>query len=97
MTGKVQKMKNDAEAFKKAVELTAEDKQQIISDAIAEIYGENVTALEAMKIDTKTFRGGYLLHMFFKQVDDLADRNAQDKLAKNVAKYSAEQAMAKRK
>ena len=98
MTGKIQKMKNDTEAFKKEVEITEEEKVRILDEAIIEVYGKNKDFIEGIgKMSIKAFRGFYIMHTFYSMVDKLADEKTQKMLLEKVAAYQKKEELKHRK
>lgn len=73
MTGKVQKEKNELKELKKRVEISMEDRQKIMDEAVAEVHAQNADFLEAFKMPLKAFRGMYQVHILFNMIDKLVD------------------------
>lgn len=97
MTGKIQKQKNDVAAFKAAVQLSEEDKQSMINEAIAEIYAANSGMMDTLKISYPTFRGGFLLHTLFGQIQATVEKKCEATLAKKVEEYMTAKNLERRK
>lgn len=97
MTGKQQKAKNVMKDFLNRVELSQEDKIAIMDEAILEVHAENATFLETFKMPIKSFRGMYIVHTFFKMIDQRIEEKAQAKLMNNVETYQKEEELKKRR
>jgi hypothetical protein len=97
MTGKIQKAKNALEAFKERMTFSEAEKSALIDEAVCEIHAQNAGFLEEHKININVFRGLYINHTLFQQVDALVQKKLDDALAKRVAEYQAEEERRRRR
>lgn len=97
MTGKVQKEKNELKELKKRVEISMEDRQKIMDEAVAEVHAQNADFLEAFKMPLKAFRGMYQVHILFNMIDKLVDTKIQKVVDTRIQEYLDEQNTNKRK
>lgn len=97
MTGKEQKAKNDLEKLKKRVEISYEERQKIMDEAVIEVHSTNAEFLEAFKMPLKAFRGMYQVHILFNMIDSLVDKKVQAIVDKRIQEFLDEQNGKKRK
>lgn len=97
MTGKVQKEKNELKELKKRVEISIEERQKIMDEAVAEVHAQNADFLEAFKMPLKAFRGMYQVHILFNMIDKLVDTKIQKVVDTRIQEYLDEQNNSKRK
>jgi len=97
MTGKQQKERNELQDIKKRVELSVEERQKIMDEAVAEVHAANADFLEAFKMPIKAFRGMYQTHILFDMVDKLVDKKIEKIINDRIQEYLDEQNLAKRR
>lgn len=97
MTGKQQKERNELKDIKKRIELSVEERQKIMDEAVAEVHAANADFLEAFKMPIKAFRGMYQTHIFFNMVDKLVDKKIEKVINDRIQEYLDEQNLAKRR
>lgn len=97
MTGKQQKERNELKDIKKRLELSMEERQKLMDEAVAEVHAANSDFLEAFKMPLKAFRGMYQVHILFNMVDSLVDKKIENLINSRIEDYLEEQKTAKRK
>ena len=97
MTGTTQKRENELKDIMKRVELSVEDKQKLMDEAVAEVHAQHADFLEAFKMPLKAFRGMYTVHILFNMIDSLVEKKVLDVTNKRIQAYLDEQNAKKRK
>ena len=97
MTGKQQKERNELKEIKKRLELTTEERQKIMDEAVAEVHAANAEFLERFKMPLKAFRGMYQVHILFNMINELVNRKIEKIVDTRINEYLEEQKTSKRK
>lgn len=97
MTGKQQKERNELKELKKRLDISLEDRQKIMDEAVAEIHAANSEFLEAFKMPLKAFRGMYQTHILFNMVDKLVNDKIEKIVNDRIQEYLDEQNTKRRK
>lgn len=97
MTGKQVKERKEVEELRKRVEVTLEERQKLMDEAVAEVHAQNADFLEAFKMPLKAFRGMYQTHILFCMVDKLVEKKIEKLVDERIQAYLDEHNAAKRR
>ena len=97
MTGKQVKERKEIEELRKRVEVSIEERQKLMDEAVAEVHAQNADFLEAFKMPLKAFRGMYQTHILFCMVDKLVDQKIEKLVNERIQAYLDEQNTSKRR
>ena len=73
------------------MDISYEDRQKIMDEAVVEVHSANSEFLEAYKMPLKAFRGMYQVHILFNMIDSLVDKKIESIINQRIQEFLDEE------